>query len=148
MPEVDPSRTSDLPITRRTVLRTGTRLAYASPLIAASLSLDSVQAAAVVSGAGCGDCAALSTECMVGVCDELHNQCRLQPVNEDHCCGDPHSGSRCTAGVCTTYTCDAGVENIGGICVPYQPGQCVRDGCECGTENIGGICVPLPSCIF
>ena len=55
MPEVDPSRTSGLPMTRRTVLRTGTRLAYASPLIAASLSLDSVQAAVVVSGAGCGD---------------------------------------------------------------------------------------------
>ena len=52
MSRIDPSRLSDSTTTRRTIVRTGAKLAYAAPLVAASMTLHTVSATPVSSGGG------------------------------------------------------------------------------------------------
>ena len=141
---------SDSTTTRRTVVRTGAKLAYAAPLVAASLGLGTKAQAAdvVISGVGCADCAALTTFCGEGVCSELTGQCEIRPFDGaiDLCCGD--SGERCIDGICQFSPCNPGFRVVGGICIPLSFDECHHDGCACGFQNVQGICVPLPSCFF
>jgi hypothetical protein len=127
---------------RRHVLKSGAKLAYATPLVAASMKLESRSTFAISGGPG--ECSHLDTTCTKGVFDEAHGQCMAQPINEDFCCGG--SGFRCTNGQCIHHVCKAGFQNVAGICVPYAPGECVNGNCECGFYEVAGICIPLPDC--
>jgi len=94
-------------ITRRTVVRTGAKLAYAAPLVAASFKLDN----------GVGAQAAPSAACVPGTCDLVsicgsHCGCRTNASGSTSClqniaCVDANPCTDgCSAGeVCLADTC-------------------------------------------
>ena len=103
--------------TRRTIVTTGVKLAYAAPLVAATMKLTAggLSAQTPVSGGGSVQC----PECW----HDEGGQCVLNaPVDGCACC----------------FT------NTGGVCVPDFPVDHDGDGCVCGFYNVGGVCVPNP----
>ena len=128
-------------VTRRTVVRTGARLVYAAPLVAASFHLGVNRAGAQpISGGGLcapGDlaCGAATGEFCCGpdapVC------CPTIPVDGRFgaCCGEEFAGE--IYGVCCPDT-------LGGACCPdAAPVCCPETCCEVGqTCGPDGTCLP------
>lgn len=108
---------------RRTVIGTGAKIAYASPLIAASFKLSMTGAAAVSPGGecetfACGGGLCFSGEGYVCACFELVERPGHGICNGDVLCGSAiscKSNDDCGGGTCVTNTCcGLGVQ----ICVP------------------------------
>jgi hypothetical protein len=117
------------PISRRSIVRTGVKLAYATPLVAASMRIGA-ETVGAVSGDGCPACYVFSTD---------YGRCIREAVllvrGECPCGFEPENDQ------CVKDGCRDCFENIGGICVPelFPP---ANGRCQCGFEEIGGICVP------
>ena len=117
-----------VPATRRAVIRTGMKLAYAAPVVAASMHLG-LKNTHAVSGDGCPECYVLLTE---------SGQCVREPVIRGEC---PCGFELTDLGECVKDGCKDCFINLGGICVPdaFAP---PNGPCQCGFEDVGGICVP------
>jgi hypothetical protein len=119
---------------RRAVLRTGAKLAYAAPLVAATMKL--TDSAAAISGGPCPPCYILDAN---GRCvrtqDPMNGDCPcgFEPSTEDFFLG---------LGYCVKDGCADCFQNVGGICVPEAPGTAPNGPCDCGFQDVGGICVP------
>ena len=93
------------PATRRTVVTTGAKLAYAAPLVATSLTLSAVNAAAGISLQVCpaeeiGTFCESDADCTCGFClldPGLPGECNCFPTDEP-CTRD----KECCLGVCRT----------------------------------------------
>lgn len=112
--------------TRRTVVKTGAKLAYAAPIVAASFSLASQRAAAAVSGAN------PNPECAAATCTTF---VECSSTNADCVCTSTSSGGGfCVPGSTScTVTGDCGA----GFSCPAD-NVCVVDTC-CGRP----VCVPI-----
>ena len=117
------------PVSRRSIIRTGVKLAYATPLVAASMRFGH-ETVGAVSGDGCPACYARATP--GGICVR---EAVLLARGECPC------GFEEDDGFCVKDGCRDCFENVGGICVPerFPP---ANGRCQCGFEEIGGICVP------
>src|SRR5215208_2943470 len=93
------------PTTRRTIVATGAKLAYAAPLVATSLTLSAVNAAAGISLQVCpleeiGTLCESDADCTCGFClldPGLPGECNCYPTDEP-CTRD----NECCLGVCRT----------------------------------------------
>jgi hypothetical protein len=117
------------PISRRSIVRTGVKLAYATPLVAASMRIGA-ETVGAVSGDGCPECYVFSTDygrCIREAVLLVHGECP---------CGfDPENDQ------CVKDGCRDCFDNVGGICVPELVPP-ANGRCQCGFEEFGGICVP------
>jgi hypothetical protein len=114
--------------TRRTIAKTGIKLAYAAPVVAASMRLG-LQPTQAVSSDGC-------PECYVRLTDT--GQCVREAVVSGQC---PCGFELTDLGECIKDGCKDCFINVGGICIPDQNAP-DNGPCKCGFEVIGGICVP------
>jgi hypothetical protein len=116
------------PISRRTIIRTGAKLAYAAPLVAASMHIGA-ETVGAVSGDGCPECYERLTE---------SGQCVREAVVRGEC---PCGFEVTDLGECIKDGCKDCFINVGGICIPDDSAP-PNGRCICGFEDVGGICVP------
>jgi hypothetical protein len=107
--------------TRRTIVKTGTKLAYAAPLVAATLSLSAAAAGAASPVEACGggtDACSSSLNCAGGTC-----YCNTNVGGGTSCNGLGTCASCAVDGDCTAVT------GAGSHCV--LGGSCCGDGTAC-----------------
>jgi len=121
--------------TRRTVVATGVKLAYAAPVLAASFKLSAINAFAAVSGGFCGHSTGPNGGCM-GACTSAVEGagCTMAGKKCGVICGTGQSVGACSAGqgennpYCNPGYCDPANYAISNTCaVSYigpPPGGC------------------------
>jgi hypothetical protein len=116
---------TSLRTSRRTIAKTGAKLAYAAPVVAATMQLSGQMGAAAspihecnegvicgqVTGSGCGDgCNCTTSTSGSRTCYQITNPCPTQSCTSDSDCG---AGSFCQA---------AGTGCCGQVCFPHCAG--------------------------
>jgi hypothetical protein len=133
----DAVSTDRVPTSRRAVLRTGAKLAYAAPVVAASIKLAEQATGAQVSPAAC--LAGENCATGLGVSCDVNQQCA--------CSQDVDGGFACAERICTSLPCSIGSDCDSGLCISV-PGCCGNDDSFCaipcgalaaGADSIPGV---------
>jgi len=121
--------------TRRTVVATGVKLAYAAPVLAASFKLSAINAFAAVSGGGnCGHSTGPNGGCMGACTSALEAANCPQPGNQ---CNDICGNGQVTG------ACPVGQGNDNPCC---NPGYCVPGNFTCTNTHVGIYTGPTTGC--
>lgn len=113
-------------ITRRTVVKTGAKLAYAAPFVAASFKLSA------------GRVLAADGECTAGENCEAGETVNCGPDDVCACVANVDGGFACVERICSFTECTTGADCDSGLCIS-APGCCGDPNPFCGTPCGAGI---------
>ena len=108
--------------TRRTIVKTGAKLAYVAPVVAASFTISNLDAAAQGASPGC-----------VG-----GGRCTV----DDDCCG----GETCVGGICSVEACEGAACGSFTQCHPTADCQCYTAAEGAGVCGCNTFCSEAPPC--